>query len=209
MSRLDRPNPGSALHYLLGSSHGMPPFVMIPEAIQPNRPDAGQHAGYLGAAYDPYRINSDPNLPEYSPGPLKTEAGMPVARLAARRQLLRSLGRHARYLETCSASRNLNPYYAKAFDLISSNSAQRAFDVSREAAAVRDRYGRHAFGQSVLVARRLVEAGVRLVQVNWVRHDNGKGGPGFDSHRDHLAWAQSKSSATHGSCPGFAARGFA
>jgi len=55
---------------------------------------------------------------------------------------------------------------------------------------VRDRYGRHTFGQSVLLARRLIEAGVRLVQVNWVRHDNGKGGQGYDSHRDHLAWCK-------------------
>ena len=191
MSRLDRPNPGSALHYLLGSSREMPPFVMIPEAIQPNGPErAGQHAGFLGAAYDPYRINSDPNLPEYSPGPLRTAYSVPAARLTARHRLLQSLERHARYLETCSASRDLDPYYAKAFDLISSSSAQRAFDVSREPDAVRKRYGRHVFGQSVLVARRLVEAGVRLVQVNWVRHDKGKGGPGFDTHRDHLARAK-------------------
>ena len=86
MSRLDRPNPGSALHYLLGSSREMPPFVMIPEAIQPNGPErAGQHAGFLGAPDDPYRINSDPNLPEYSPGPLRTAYSVSAARLTAAR----------------------------------------------------------------------------------------------------------------------------
>ncbi|HUE17406.1 MAG TPA: DUF1501 domain-containing protein [Planctomycetaceae bacterium] len=192
MSRLDRPNPGSALHYLLGSQSGMPPFVLIPEAIAPNGPErAGQHAGFLGAAYDPYRINSDPNLRDYSPGPLRPPSGMPAARLTARHQLLRSISRHARYLEASAASRDLDPYYAEAFDLVSSPAAQRAFDVSQEPAAVRERYGWHVFGQSVLVARRLVEAGVRLVQVNWVRHDRGKGGQGFDSHRDHLTWARS------------------
>ncbi len=55
---------------------------------------------------------------------------------------------------------------------------------------MRDRYGRHVFGQSVLLARRMVEAGVRLVHVNWVRHDGGKGGQGYDSHRNHLDWAK-------------------
>jgi len=66
--------------------------------------------------------------------------------------------------------------------LISSPAAQRAFDLEAEPASVRDRYGRHIFGQSVLLARRLVEAGVRLVHVNWVRHDNGSCGHGCGCH---------------------------
>jgi uncharacterized protein (DUF1501 family) len=80
----------------------------------------------------------------------------------------------------------------RAFDLLSSPAAQRAFDINAEPARTRDRYGRHVFGQSVLLARRLVEAGVRLVHVNWVRHDNAKGGQGYDSHRDHLNWAKTE-----------------
>ncbi len=82
--------------------------------------------------------------------------------------------------------------YGRAFDLIASSAAQRAFDLKAEPDSVRDRYGRHVFGQSVLLARRMVEAGVRLVHVNWVRHDNGKGGQGYDSHRNHLEWAQNE-----------------
>src|SRR5205085_7653412 len=70
--------------------------------------------------------------------------------------------------------------------------AQRAFDITAESAKTRDRYGRHVFGQSVLLARRLIQAGVRLVHVNWVRHDNAKGGQGYDSHRNHLKWAQTE-----------------
>src|SRR5207244_12810538 len=70
--------------------------------------------------------------------------------------------------------------------------AHRAFDIAAESNRTRDRYGRHIFGQSVLLARRLVEAGVRLVHVNWVRHDNGSGGQGYDSHRDHLEWARTE-----------------
>src|SRR5205823_14011538 len=91
-----------------------------------------------------------------------------------------------------AVAQTLDPYYARAFDLVSSPAAQRAFDISAEPAGVRDRYGRHIFGQSTLLARRLVEAGVRLVHINWVRHDNGSGLQGYDSHRDHLNWARTE-----------------
>src|SRR5262249_20895926 len=145
-----------------------------------------------GAAYDPYRVNSDPNLPDYSPGALEPDRGVTRPRLEARRVLLDQVGRHARYLEQTAAAQTLDPYYTKAFDLVSSPAAQKAFDIAAEPDRTRDRYGRHVFGQSALLARRLVEAGVRLVHVNWVRHDNGKGGQGYDSHRDHLEWSKTE-----------------
>jgi uncharacterized protein (DUF1501 family) len=80
----------------------------------------------------------------------------------------------------------MDEFQAKAFDLLSSTAARNAFDLSVEPTSTRDRYGRHVFGQSTLLARRMVEAGVRLVHVNWVRHDNGKGGQGYDTHGRHL-----------------------
>lgn len=193
LSREDRPHPGSVLAKLLGATAGIPPFVMVPEAISPVGPDRpGQHAGFLGAAYDPYRVNSDPNLPDYSPGPLRPDQDLSRRRLLGRRGLLARLSQHAQYLDETSAARTLDPYYERAFDLISAPRAQKAFDISAESDRTRDRYGRHVFGQSVLLARRLIEAGVRLVHVNWVRHDNGKGGQGYDSHRDHLNWAKTE-----------------
>jgi uncharacterized protein (DUF1501 family) len=171
----------------------MPAFVMVPEAISPVGPERpGQHAGFLGAAYDPYRVNSDPNLPDYSPGSLGPASGVPRDRLDVRRSLLAQVSRQARYLEQTAAGQTLDPYYVKAFDLLSSPVAQKAFDIAAEPDCTRDRYGRHIFGQSALLARRLVEAGVRLVHVNWVRHDNAKGGQGYDSHRDHLAWSKTE-----------------
>jgi uncharacterized protein (DUF1501 family) len=192
-SREDRPHPGSALAKVLPPRPGLPPFVMVPEAISPVGPERpGQHAGFLGAAYDPYRVNSDPNLPDYNPGALVPDREMTTDRLNARRSLLHQLGQQVKYLDESAAVQALDPQYTRAFDLLSTAAATRAFDVSAEPAKVRDRYGRHVFGQSVLLARRLVEAGVRLVQVNWVRHDNGKGGQGFDSHRDHLNWAKTE-----------------
>jgi hypothetical protein len=193
MSREDRPHPGSVIARLLPARPGMPPFVMVPEAISPVGPERpGQHAGFLGAAYDPYRVNSDANLPSYSPGSLDPCADVSRARLGARRQLLDQVSRQAAHLEQAAVAQTLDPYYTRAFDMISSPAAQRAFDISTEPATTRDRYGRHIFGQSTLLARRLVEAGVRLVHVNWVRHDNGPGGQGYDSHRDHLNWARTE-----------------
>jgi hypothetical protein len=193
MSREDRPHPGSVLSRFVPSRRGVPSFVMVPEAISPVGPERpGQHAGFLGAAYDPYRVNSDPNSPAYSPGVVGPDPLIAAERLGGRRGLLARVGRQARHLDESAAGRTLDPYYARAFDLISSAAAQRAFDISAEPATVRDRYGRHIFGQSVLLARRLVEAGVRLVHVNWVRHDNGPGGQGYDSHRDHLNWARTE-----------------
>ena len=190
MSREDRPHPGSVAARLLPNSPHVPPFVMVPEAISPVGPERpGQYAGFFGAAYDPYRVNSDPNSERYSAGSL--QSGIDTARrLDLRRSLLQQVGDQARYLEETAPAQVLDPYYMRAFDLVSSPAAQRAFDVGAEPERVRDRYGRHIFGQSVLLARRLVEAGVRLVHVNWVRHDNGPGGQGYDSHRDHLNWCK-------------------
>jgi hypothetical protein len=196
MLREDRPHAGAVLSRYLSRPRMVPPFVMIPEFVSPvGVPRPGQHAGFLGAEDDPYLVNSDPNLPGYTPGALSPPLGLAPSRLASRRSLLRLVDERLSYLERAPAGRNLVSYYSRAFDMVLSPAAQRAFDVSLESDAARDRYGRHVFGQSALVARRLVEAGVRLVQVNFVRHDKGKGGQGYDSHSSppnppHLTWAR-------------------
>ncbi|WP_435018159.1 DUF1501 domain-containing protein [Tundrisphaera sp. TA3] len=186
MSRLDRPHAGSALARMIGpAAQAMPPFVMLPEAMAPNGPErAGQHAGFLGPGFDPYRINSDPNLPDYSPGVVAPPPELSPARLRRRRALLDGLDGPD---DDAAFGDDLDPFQARAFDLLGSAAARDAFDIAKESPADRDRYGRHAFGQSTLLARRMVEAGVRLVHVNWVRHDNGKGGSGYDTHGDHLS----------------------
>ena len=187
MSRLDRPHLGSALAKVLGPVvPSMPPFVMVPEAMAPNGPErAGQHGGFLGPSFDPYRINSDPNLADFSPGVLVAPEGLSGERLRGRRALLDRVEH-----DDPADDHGLDAFQAKAFDLLASDVAHRAFDISNESKATRDRYGRHVFGQSTLLARRMVEAGVRLVHVNWVRHDNGKGGAGYDTHGNHLALAK-------------------
>lgn len=191
MSRSDRPHPGSALAKVLGPTRSVPPFVLLPEAMQPNGPErSGQFAGFLGAVFDPYRINSDPNEPDYSPGALALPNELTAARLGDRRALRDVLGAHGGPDPRAESVEGMDRHYQRAFDLLRSPATRRAFEIDAEPGPVRDRYGRHVFGQSVLLARRMVEAGVRLVQVNWVRHDRGKGGQGYDSHRDHLDWAK-------------------
>lgn len=192
MSREDHPHYGSALSVLRPAERSsVPPFVMLPEQINPNGPiRAGQHAGFLGAAHDPMVINGDPNSPDFTPGELRVSDRLVDGRLARRRALLEQANLRARLEEEAGAGFGIQPHYARAFDLLTGGEAARAFDVSLESPATRDRYGRHIFGQSVLMARRLVESGVRLVAVNWVRHDDGPGGQGWDTHSTHLDWCK-------------------
>ncbi len=194
MQRTDYPHIGSTVAQQLPSV-GVPPFVIVPEFVSPRGvPRPGQHAGFLGAGFDPYAIESDPNLADYNPGPILGARVDSTDQLTSRRDLLNQLEQRSQFARH-SAGKELESYRAAAFDLVSSTSAQRAFDISQESDRTRDRYGRHIFGQSTLVARRMVEAGVRLVQVNFIRHDNAKGGQGYDSHSSppnppHLKWAK-------------------
>ena len=195
MSRDDRPHVGSAMAKFLETPSALPPFVMIPEFISPvGVPRPGQHAGFLGSEFDPYLVNSDPNLPSYSPGELAPASDLSLARMSNRRRLLASLeerpvaGGDPRWAKPRSVL-----FQGIRSDLLAGCAVR--FDISSEPESTRDRYGRTDFGQSTLVARRLIEAGVRLVQVNFVRHDRGKGGQGYDSHSTpprpaHLTWAK-------------------
>lgn len=191
LSRQDHPHLGSALSLVHPSARGVPTFVTLPEqmhAVGPVR--AGQHAGFLGAAYDPMVVDGDPNQPGFSPGELTIREGLTEGRLLRRRALVHQANLRLGLEEEPGAGIGLPPHFARAFDMITGDRTGAAFDLSRETAATRDRYGRHVFGQSALIARRLVEAGVRLVAVNWVRHDNGAGGQGWDSHSNHLPWCK-------------------
>src|SRR5262245_9571303 len=117
MSREDRPHPGSALAKLLPNDSHVPPFVMVPEAISPVGPERpGQHAGFLGATYDPYRVNSDPSRPTFSPGALLPQRDVSTPRLGDRRSLLAQVSAHARHLEQSAVAQTVDPYYTRAFD---------------------------------------------------------------------------------------------
>ncbi len=193
LSRQDHPHIGSVVSALRPpTSRSVPGFVTLPEQMNPNGPiRSGQHAGFLGAAADPMVINGDPNSPAFTPGELRIRDGYTEGRILRRRVLLEQANIRAR-MEEEGGSIGLQPHFSQAFDLITGGRAAQAFDLSREPSAMRDRYGRHIFGQGTLMARRLVEAGVRTVAVNWVRHDDGAGGQGWDSHADHLPWSKNE-----------------
>src|SRR5262249_44460480 len=129
----------------------------------------GFFAGFLGSACDPLFVAQDPSRDDFQPFPVaEGEVG---PRLRRRRLLLAEVDRQQRELARRASVRALEAQHAQAFDLVTSPATRRAFDLAAESAALRQRYGRSAFGQGLLLARRLVEAGVALVTVNWARDD--------------------------------------
>ena len=143
----------------------------------------GQDGGFLGRSSDPWLVNFDPRQARPTVAELQLDTGLEPQRAASRRGLLDSIARLAgQKAETAS---DLDPHTARAWELVSRPSARQAFDLGLESDATRELYGRSPFGQTVLMARRLVEAGVRLVHVNWYRGpDEPDANPVWDSHRD-------------------------
>jgi hypothetical protein len=149
----------------------------------------GQNGGFMGATWHPMMIQCDPTQqPMHIEGMSLTE-GMTSVRLAERFNLLQQFDAHFRQGAKSSAVEELGRMDQKAFEVLHSDVSRQAFEIERESAALRDSYGRHKFGQSVLLARRLVEAGVRLVQVNWPRanDDENIGNPLWDTHQNNAA----------------------
>lgn len=165
----DWPSMGAIVRRFRAGVNGFPASATLPHgaANTGNIPWPGQDAGFLGRAHDPWLLNGDPNEPKFRIEGLSLPDNIPADRLEHRQGLLTTLERRfARY----EASAAETPHAARsrqAFDLVSSPAATGAFDLSREEPRLRDRYGRTRFGQSCLLARRLVEAGVPFVRVNW------------------------------------------
>ena len=185
ISREDHPHIGSSLTAVEGKrDRAVPPFVTVPDYIAVNGPvRAGQHGGFLGGRFDPMVPRGDPNDPEFKPWDMGLVPAVDADRLRRRRALLEAAGTRSTVAATkTTAGRELDGYYEKAFGILASGKAQQAFDLSQEPTKMRERYGRHRFGQSVLLGRRLVEAGVRLVHVNWIRILE----QGWDTHNDNF-----------------------
>src|SRR5207248_641303 len=134
-------------------------------------------SAYLGPTYAPFVIDADPNAPDFTVPDIVPPASLAANRLDNRQALLRQLDR---YRQTAELRANqhaqaVGEYQREAFNLMSSPAARRAFDIQAEPNNLRDEYGRNSLGQSCLMARRLVEAGVRCVTIdhsNWDTHDN-------------------------------------
>ncbi len=177
------PSMGSVVAHELGPRAELPPYVLIPNQTTPY---AG--TGYLGAAYGAFALGSDPATDNFSVRDLTLPAGIDAQRFAQRREMRAVVDAHFSALEKSDALDGMDSFYQRAYAMISSEKARAAFDIKAEPKAVRDDYGRNQAGQRMLLARRLVEAGVRFVSLtygSWDHHDNikranGQQMPNFD-----------------------------
>src|SRR5947199_381474 len=184
----DFPNVGSQIARLKPPVVPMLPFVMMPRPLQEsNVVGKGGTAGFLGRAYDPYYL--------YPPGDvmdmkkmdrikvddLQLRAEVTPQRLERRAGLRQKIEQGMPALDKATAKYDLDKYYGKALGLVVSGRARNAFDLSKEKPATRERYGNNTFGQSLLLARRLIEAGTRFVEVNWPKVANSDN-HSFDVH---------------------------
>ncbi|MEI6236812.1 MAG: DUF1501 domain-containing protein [Planctomycetota bacterium] len=150
-----------------------------------------QTGGFMGAAWHPQVLQCDPSAKEVRIEGLHFSDGMSTLRLDERMRLLDQLDTHRQIFSGSSAASEFDAMHQRAFDLLHSEKSRAAFDVGREPAAMRERYGRNTFGQSVLMARKLVESGVRLVQVNWIREPNETtDSPMWDTHKNNASRAR-------------------
>lgn len=163
-SRNDFPNYAAALDYLRPRNDGIPTGVSLPNYfIEGPLTWPGQYSGFLGVKHDPWQINQDPNSDDFKVDELTLQSGIPRERLLSRRQLLDRIDRD----QSAAVPERLRSFADQqeiAFSLLTSGKVTDAFQIAKEDPAVRERYGRNKFGQSLLLARRLIDAGVPVVQ---------------------------------------------
>jgi hypothetical protein len=166
---------GSILSQQKGFKTRMPPFVQLGEQV--DRTNGGGTAGYLGLEHNPFEILSDPNAPQFTVRDITPPRGVDATRIRRRRGMLHAIDVLQRQAETqAPAFEALDRHYQAALNLITAPETKRAFEIGQEDPRLRDRYGRNTFGQSCLLARRLIEAGVRFVTVSdggWDTHTGG------------------------------------
>ncbi|MCA9065445.1 MAG: DUF1501 domain-containing protein, partial [Planctomycetaceae bacterium] len=172
------PGFGSVVDYAAPNTNGMPTSAAFPYTISDGSITPGQRASFLGKLHDPLYVADDPNAPDFRLSQLSLPAGVSLGRLEDRRELQQIVNQQARALDASAAARGLNAYYERAIAMLNSQQVRDAFDISREANEIREAYGRTTYGQSCLLARRLVERGVRFIQIQ-----HGAGGAGkWDAH---------------------------
>jgi hypothetical protein len=176
---------GSVLSQFRPAPETLPSYVLAPQLcydvgnIQP-----GQHAGFIGGSHDPFLVEGDPSQKEFKIKNLTLNDSINMNRLHGRMSLRSSLEERLAKLGESIQSKTLNAFHEQAYHLLSSDKAKQAFDLNLEPDRSRDRYGRNRYGQSYLLARRLVESGVRTVMINdniginndrWDTHSNNYG----------------------------------
>ena len=182
------PNWGSLIKYLKQPGHpAFPPAMTLPNRIANTGEIVwpGQSAGILGPQYDPWLLTCDPSSPGFTVPDLAIPPELGASRFERRLSFLDQINGKLDRLSESTAVTGFDRQTHQAIDLLTGSRARKAFDLSQESDATRDRYGRTRWAQSVLLARRLVEAGVSLVQVNWCRINGEPNEGSWDTHNNH------------------------
>jgi hypothetical protein len=184
----DYPNPGSVVAMLKPGPKTVPSYVQLsaPFLGDAGTPMPGVSSGFLGPRYDPLKVHADPNAADFAVEELSLPEGVTPERLSTRRSLLKTVESAFPLIQESPQIARLDTFYQRAYSLLTSPAARKAFDIQSEPEKVRDRYGRNTYGQQLLLARRLVEAGVRLVTVYWGGHVNAPD-PYWDTHQNNFA----------------------
>lgn len=164
------PSFGAVVSHEYGPRNNLPPYVCVP-----NVPNEYAGTGYLSSSYGPFALGDDPQNPRFQVRDLNLASGVDAERFVRRKSALEAVNRHFASLTSSDNVAAMDTFYERAYGLLDSPAAREAFQIDKEDAALRDRYGRNQAGQRLLMARRLVEAGVRLVTVTyggWDMHAN-------------------------------------
>lgn len=178
------PGYGSIVDRFAPNGNGMPTYVAYPHVIRDGSIVPGQHASFLGKAHDPLLFLEDPNQPDFRLPELSLPHNLSVERLERRREVQKLIDRQTGLLDYAAEARGFDDYYERAISMLTSDRVRQAFNLAAEPDAVRERYGRTTYGQSCLLARRLVEAGVKFVTVYFSASIGGRrvDEGGWDTH---------------------------
>ena len=168
------PSFGSIVSHEFGPKNNLPPYVCIP-----NQPNVFAASGYLSSAYGPFSLGNDPANKGFSVRDLQLPGGIDVTRFGQRKSMLEAVNDHFKAKEKSDNLDAMDTFYQRAYSMISSDQAREAFNISAEKEAIRNEYGMNTAGQRMLLARRLVAAGVRFVSLTyggWDMHNGIKAG---------------------------------
>lgn len=164
------PSFGSVVSHEYGPRNNLPPYVSIP-----NVPNEFASTGYLSSSFGPFSLGADPANAGFKVQDLNLAGGVDVERFSRRRSALEAVNQHFSSLQQADNVGAMDTFYERAYNLISSDAAREAFNIEAEDNGLRDKYGRNQAGQRLLMARRLVESGVRFVTLTyggWDMHQN-------------------------------------
>jgi len=156
------PSFGSVVSHEYGPRNSLPPYVCVP-----NVPNEFAGSGYLSSSFGPFALGSDPNRPDFQVRDLNLAGGVDAERFVRRKSALDIVNKQFTSATSADNVGAMGTFYERAYGLLDTPAAREAFDITKEDNALRDRYGRNEAGQRLLMARRLVEAGVRLVTVTY------------------------------------------